>query len=249
MRRIVGAVCVIALLAAVSPIRADDDTAKLRAVIDKAIKAHGGADNLKKHPASVSKAKGTFYGMGDGIEYTQEISVQHPGQMRIEVDTGNFKFVQIFDKDKGWRKIGDQDTEDMSKDEVAEMREQMHAGAVTHLLVLQDKSYKLSPLGETKVGDHTAVGVRVEHKGHRPVSLYFDKDNGLLLKADTSGKDTRNDNKEFTSEELFSEYKKVDGVMVAHKLTINRDGKKYIESEITEYKPSEKLDDSVFAKP
>jgi outer membrane lipoprotein-sorting protein len=244
-----GAVCVVALLAAVSSIRADDDAAKLRAVIDKAIKAHGGADNLKKFPASVIKSKGTYYGMGEGIEYTQEISIQHPGQMRVEVDANNFKFVQVFDKNKGWRKIGDGDAEKMSKEEVAEAQEQMYAGGLTHLVVLQDKSYKLAPLGEIKVGDRAAIGVRVEHEGHRPVSMYFDKDKGLLLKVETNGKDTQNDNKEFTAEELFSEYKKVDGLMVAHKVTINRDGKKYLEYEITEYKPSEKLDDSVFAKP
>jgi hypothetical protein len=240
-------VCAVALLASVNPVRADDE-AKLRAVLDKAIKAHGGADNLKKLQAEVAKTKGTFYGMGEGIEYTEKLSIQQPNRMRIDIEAGNFTFIQVFDKDKGWRKIND-NTEELSKEEVAEVREQMYAGEVANLVVLQDKSYKLSSGGEIKVGDRAAVGVRVEHKGHRPVSLYFDKDNGLLLKTETTGKDTRNDNKEFTSEELFSDYKKVGGLMVAHKVRINRDGKKYVEFEVTECKLSEKLDHSAFAKP
>jgi hypothetical protein len=247
MRRILGVVCATALLASVSPIRADDE-AKLRAVIDKAIKAHGGADNLKKFQAKVIKSKGTFYGMGEGIEYTEEMSIQYPHRIRIDIEAPNFKFTQVFDKDKGWRKIND-NTEEMSKEEAAEVRAQMYAGTVANLVVLQDKSYKLSPVGEAKVGDRATVGVRVEHEGHRPVNLFFDKDNGLLLKAETTGKDTRNDNKEFTTEELFGDYKKAGELMVAHKLTVNRDGKKYVEAEITECKPSEKLDDNVFAKP
>jgi hypothetical protein len=247
MRRILGVACAIALLASGSPIRAADDEAKLRAVIDKALKAHGGADNLKKFKALVAKSKGTFYGMGEGIEYTEEMSIQYPNQMRIDIEASNFKFTQIFDKDKGWRKIND-NTEELPKEEVAEAREQMYAATVANLAVLQDKSYKLSPVGEAKVGDRAAVGVRVEHEGHRPVNLFFDKVNGLLLKTETTGKDTRND-KEFTSEELFGDYKKAGELMVAHKLTVNRDGKKYVEAEITECKPSEKLDDNVFAKP
>jgi hypothetical protein len=241
-------VCAVALLASVRPIRAADDEAKLRAVLDKAIKAHGGADNLKKFQAEVVKSKGTFYGMGEGIEYTETMSIQHPDRMRIDIEADNFKFTQVFNKDKGWRKINDS-TEDLPKEEVAEIGEQMYAGTVSSLVVLQDKSYKLSPLVENKVGDRAAIGMRVEHKGHRPISLYFDKDNGLLLKTETTGKDARNDNKEFTSEELLSDYKKVGELMVAHKVRINRDGKKYVEAEVTECKLSEKLDDSVFAKP
>jgi hypothetical protein len=186
--------------------------------------------------------------MGEGIEYTETMSVHYPHQMRIDIEAGNFKFTQVFNKDKGWRKINE-NTEELSKDETAEASEQMYAGTVTNLVVLHDKSYKLSSLGENKVGDRAAVGVRVEHKGHRPIRLYFDKDKGLLLKAETTGKDMRNDNKEFTSEELFSDYKKVGELMVAHKVRINRDGKKYVEAEVTECKHSEKLDDSVFAKP
>jgi negative regulator of sigma E activity len=236
------------LLALVSPVRAADDEAKLRAVLDKAIKAHGGADNLKKFKAHVIKSKGTFYGMGEGIDYTEETSIQYPNQMRIDIEAMNFKFTQVFDKDKGWRKIND-NAEEMSKEEVAEAREQMYVATVVNLAVLQDKSYKLSPVGEAKVGDRAAVGVRVEHEGHRPVNLYFDKDNGLLLKTETTGKDTRNDNKEFTTEELLGDYKKAGELMVAHKLTIKRDGKKYVEAEVSEWKPSEKLDDKVFAKP
>jgi len=234
-------------LAAVSPVRAEDD-AKLRAIITKAIKVHGGADKLTKLKGSITKTKGTFYGLGDGIEYTQTISIQLPNRIRVDVDAPNFKFVQVFNGDKGWHKFGD-NTTDMTKEQVTEAKEQMQAATITHLAVLTDKAYKLSALGETKVGDRAAVGVRVEREGHRPVSLFFDKDNSLLLKTETRGKDTMADGKEFTAESLYSDHKKVDGLMVPYKIEVKRDGKKFVESEVTEVKFSEKLDDSVFAKP
>ena len=221
---------------------------KVRKIVAKAIKAHGGADKLKKFKASVSKSKGKFYGLGEAIEYTQEMSIQLPDRSRIDIDATNFKFKQVLNGDKGWQKSNG-DTMEMTKEKVAEGQENMHATLVAHLAVLTDKSYELSALGDLKVGDRMAVGVRVEHKGHRDVSLFFDKENGLLLKSELRGKDTMNEDKEFTSETVFSDYKKVEGVMVAHKIDIKRDGKQYVVSEVSEVKLSEKLDDSVFAKP
>jgi len=236
------------VLAVTSPVRADDEDAKVRRVVAKAIKAHGGADKLKKFQASVSKSKGKFYGLGEAIEYTEEMSIQLPDRSRIDIDATNFKFVQVFKGDKGWQKIGD-NTIDMTKEQVAERQEEMRAAVVSHLAALTDKAYELSALGDMKVGDRMAVGVRVQHKDHRDVSLFFDKENGLLLKSETRGKDTMNEGKEFASETFFSAYKKVEGVMVAHKIDIKRDGKQFVEAEMSEVKLSEKLDDSVFTKP
>jgi hypothetical protein len=190
--------------------------------------------------------------MGDGIDYTGENSVQLPNRIRTEVEVDvngqKFKFVQVVDGDKGWMKLGD-NTEDLNKDMLAEAKEQMNVAQISHLTVLTDKDYKLSTLGESKVGDRPAVGVRVEHKGFRDVNLYLDKENGQILKTETRGKDLMQDGKEYTAETFYDDYKMVDGVLVAHKILIKRDGNKYVEAELTEVKVSEKLDDGVFAKP
>ncbi len=251
MRKIVGIVCVAGLLAVAYPARGQDD-AQLREIIAKAIKAQGGAENLTKLKASVSKTKGKFYGMGEGIDYTGETSSQLPDRIRTEVegDVGGqkFKFAQVVDGDKGWTKFGD-NTEEMSKEMLAEAKEQMNVAQIDHLVALTGKDYKLSTLGESKVGDRTAVGVRVERKGYRDVSLYLDKENSQILKIETRGKDLMQGGKEYTSETFYSDYKKVEGLMVPHTILIKRDGNKYVEAEITEVKVAEKLDDGVFAKP
>lgn len=251
MRRIAGFVGVFALLAAVVPARAEDD-AKPREVIAKAIKAHGGADNLKKFQATVTKSKGKFYGLGDAIDYTSEASIQLPNRIRSEV-SGNvsgqeFKFLQLVNGDKGWVKRGE-NTDDMNKEQLAEAKEQLNVATIAHLVALGDKEYKLSSLGDSKVGGRDAVGVRVEREGFRPVSLFFDKGNGLLVKTETRGKDLMRGGEEYTGVNVYSDFKKVGGLMIPHKIKITRDGKDYVDSETTEVKLSEKLDDAVFAKP
>jgi outer membrane lipoprotein-sorting protein len=253
MQRMFGAAVVATLaLAGPGPLRADDD-ADMKALIAKAIKAHGGADNLAKYKAGTLKTKGKFHGMGAAVDYTGTINFQSPDRLRVEIEAEvmgqNFKFVQVINGDKGWIVLLDKVTP-MSKEMIAEAHEQMSASAVTRLLPLTGKDYNLSPLGEVKVGDRPAVGVRVEHKKHRDVSLYFDKETSLLLKSETRGKDLqRGDDAEFAGETLYGDYKKVDGVQVAHKQTVKRDGKLYVESETTEAQLAEKLEDGVFAKP
>lgn len=251
MWKIVAAFAVAGLLSFLNPVRAQED-AKSRAVVDRAIKAHGGLDKLTKLKASASKEKGKFHGLGDAVDFTGESAVQLPDRIRNEVKTQfggqQVSFIQILNGDKGWVKFGEMTTE-MNKEALAEAKEQMNAGNISHLAVLTNKDYKLAPLGEVKVGDHTAIGIRVERKGYRDVSLFFDKENYLLLKMETRGKDFMQGGAEFTSTNLYGDYKKVEGIMVPYKITIQRDGKAFVEAEVTEVKVSEKLDDSVFGKP
>jgi hypothetical protein len=225
-----------------------DDAGDAKAIVEKAIKAAGGADVLKKYPAMTTKSKGTFYGMGDGVEYTGQEYTQLPDKLRLEIHAGDFKFTQVFNGDKGWIQAGD-NTMDMPKEMVAELQEGMQLHVVMSLVPLLEGDYKLSPLAEVKVGGKPAVGVRVEHKGHRDVSLFFDKDSGLLVKTEHKGKDVQAGGAEYTAESFLSDYKKVDGLEVPFKVSVKRDGKRYIEAEVQEAKPSEKLEDKLFQKP
>ena len=65
--------------------------------------------------------------------------------------------------------------------------------------------------------------------------------------GDTRGQDEGG--KEVTEETFFEDYKEVQGVKQATKLTVKRDGKLYLEGEMSDYQYSETLDASVFAKP
>jgi hypothetical protein len=252
MRRIVCLAAVLALTAAGAARAQDKDGAA--AVIDKAIKAVGGEAKIAKYKAQTFKAKGTFYGMGEGIAYTGEWAEQGADKMRaqIEADGGGgmkFTFVRVVNGDKVWMKFGDDTQEVTGKDEITEAKEELYADWITTLLPLKEKGFELAPLGEVKVNGKPAVGVRVSHKGYRDINLFFDKDTGLLAKSEHVVKDPMAGGNEQSQETLFSEYKEIEGVKHAMKVVINRDGKKYIESEVTEFAPKEKIDDAVFGKP
>lgn len=228
-----------------------DEQADLRALIEKGIKARGDADKLARNKALTWKGKGKFHGLGEAIDFTGDWAVQHPGQTRnrLEMDFNGAKFerVSVVNGDKGWIKLNG-NLEEMDKDQFAEEKAQAHVGMVAALLALRDKSYQLAPLGEAKVADRPAVGVRVSQKDQRDVSLFLDKETGLLLKSESRVKDPQS-GQEATQEMLYSDYRVVDGVKHAMKVTIKRDGKAFVEVEWTDFKAQEKLDDGTFAKP
>jgi len=243
-----AAVLAFALVAA-RGMRADDEAAA-RAIVDKAIKASGGEAELSKYKASSSKMKGTVHTQGMELPFTGEIFSQGAEQQRIEaeieVENQKFSFVSVLNRDKAWMKIA-AETSEMDEDKLVETKEAAHAGWVATLAPLKDKEYKLATVGEAKVGDELALGVRVSRKGRRDVNLYFDKKTHLLVKTETRVKDDET-GQEVTEESFLSGHADK-GLRQAMKLSIKRDGKPYVEAELTEFKAEEKLDDSVFGKP
>jgi hypothetical protein len=238
-------------LAVVAPVRADDQ-ADARKIIDKAIEAQGGADTIAKNPASTTKLKGKFYGMGDGIDYTGTFAIQAPNRLHFTIDMTVMgkavTVIQAIDGDKGWISINGM-VVDFPKEALAEAHAGLHLHEVGYLVCLTGNDYKLSTVGEAKIDDRPAVGVHVERKDRRDINLFFDKETGLLLKTETRAKDPAAGDQEFTDERYYRDYKKVGPVMVPHKVEVNRDGKLFLDGETTELTMSEKLDEGLFAKP
>jgi hypothetical protein len=238
------------LLIGSRPLAAAEDKVA-RAIIDRAVAAQGGEANLAKAAASSVKFKGKFHSeTGDG-DMTGTVQTQDPDRLRFEaklnIGGGELTILQVVNRDKGWFSFNG-DPQEFNDDMRAEAREQLHAGRVADLRGVRGPDVTLTTAGEIKVGAKTAEGVRVARKGYRDVNLYFDKDSSLLLKSETRTKDPIT-GAEFAEAKFYSDYKKVNGLMVAHKVEATRDGKPHAETELTEVTFSDKLPDATFAKP
>jgi hypothetical protein len=222
-----------------------------RALIDKAIKAHGGAAKLAAIKAVQMKGKGKAYQPME-FAFTLELATQPPDKMRLalDIDANGMKIplIIVYNGKKGWQSVMGE-TKAMDDKDIQEFKQQAHVEKVESLYSLKDKSYKLSPLGEAKVGDHDAVGVQVAKKGFRDVNLYFDKKTHMLLKAEYRAVEPVG-KQEVQQEKYYHDYKEVGGVKLPGRLVILNDGKKFLEADLSEITPMETpFDDSVFAKP
>jgi hypothetical protein len=216
-----------------------------RAIVNQAIKAMGGEKNLKKHQSFTFEDKGTYYGMGDGLPYTGKFAVQYPDKYRMEI-VG--VFVIVLNGDKGWTS-GMGEVKEMEKDQFDVQRHDHKAGWIQSILPLTDKAYQLKAAGEEKVDGKAARVVKVSRKDYPEVTLYFDKATNLLVKSEFMTKAADLKFKEVKMENYFSAYKDVEGAQTPFKMVMKRDGKLYVEAEVTEYKTTTKHDPKTFAKP
>jgi hypothetical protein len=225
-----------------------------KAIIQKAINAHGGEKVLEKYKALQSKSKGKLDIPGVGeVEFTQEVSLMAPDKLKeaLELDIGG-RQIQVVTRCVGKKISIEADGKevpvtDAIKKAIQTGRHVVKANRLTGLL--KDKGYTFETLGEIKVEGKAAVGVRVIAKGQPDINLYFDKTTGLLAKTEyrtvnpTTGK-------EITEERIIVEYQKKNeqGLTLPKKVLVKHDDKKHLEVEVTEIKSLEKLDDSEFTK-
>jgi hypothetical protein len=227
------------------------DDAALRSVVDKAIQAHGGADKLARFQASTAKLKGTVSIGEQKIAFTGDLATQGGDQQRIEVslnvDGQALRVFNVLNRDRGWVKINDTLIE-MGADKLADARAKAQADWLATLLPLTDKSVTLSAMGEMVIDGRAAIGINASRPGSRDVGLLFDKETHRLVKTQSQTRDEGTE--QLVSEETFlSDYKEIEGTQQPMKFVIKHDGKLHAELEVTELKPQEKLDDSVFAAP
>jgi hypothetical protein len=127
MKRLVFATCALGALVVLANSGRSGEDKDLRAIINKAVEAHGGEAKLAKFPADTMKGNGKFYGMGEAVDFTLEIASQDK-QFRFAMDMKimgfDLKIISVVNGDKGWEKVND-DVKAMPADEVAEHKEQM----------------------------------------------------------------------------------------------------------------------------
>src|SRR4029453_7619175 len=129
---------------------------------------------------------------------------------------------------------------DMADKVKAAIKDVGHVQEVARLVPLKDKAFEVTLIGEDKVEGKKVVGIRVTKKGQKDVSLFFDKETGLLAKLEYRGAEPGTDN-EVNEERIVKEYEKnADGIPLPKKILIKHDGKQFLEAEILEIKHFEK---------
>jgi hypothetical protein len=251
MQRFLGAVlaATIVVLGPAALVRAADPDPG--AVLDKAIKALGGEEMLKKAETATWKSKGTLTFNGNDNAFTVQSTTQGLDHYR-SVFEGQFgdneiKAVAVVNGTKGWRKFGDNNME-MGDDELANEKRNVYLMVTPMtILPLKGKGFKVESAGEEKVGDKPAAVLKVTGPDSKDFKLYFDKESGLPVKL--VARVIGFGGEEFTQESTFSEYKDFGGIKKASKSVSKRDGEDFVKSETVEFKVLDKVDPKTFTQP
>lgn len=250
MLRCVASLMVVAL--ATSAVRADDAA---RATIEKAIKATGW-DKRKGDYASW-KSKGKMNALGQEIAFTGDWKVDTAKsryRMDLKINFGgmDLDLMHVYDGEKAFEAAGG-----MQQDVTGPKLEYTKGTAVRYRILslkplLTDKHYKLTSVETKDVNGKPTVGVKVECEGTSPVTMSFDKETSLPVKAEATVKNEFEDWKDVLDESYFGEWKDAGNGMKEYKtMKVVRGGTTLLESTMSDYVVSEKPDwlAKAFVKP
>ncbi len=246
------ALAAVAVVFAFTPALRADDAGDAKALIEKAIKARGDKPD-SKFAAMTWKDAGKFTGGGFALPYTADWAFQAPDKYRFALvgTLGELKITitVVVNGDKAWETDGDK-VREITGEKLDYVRGEVYQLWVASLSPLvADKGFTLATAKGKDVAGKPAVAVTVTRDKQRAITLYFDKDSGLLVKSETTVKDEFQKWKEVPDEAYYSDYKVAGGKQRFTKLKIVRDGKTMIEATLSDAKDAVKLDAKLFEKP
>ena len=149
------------------------------ALIDQAIKAHGGEAALTKAQTVVRTVSGTL-SLGGEVRFTGETTLSLPGRAKqtVQLDKAG-QVIIVLNGDRGWRSAGGAVNE-VTKEGLDELREEVYIEWLATLLPLKKDGFDLTPLPDKMVDGQPTAVLKVATRGHFDARLYFDKASNLL---------------------------------------------------------------------
>jgi hypothetical protein len=227
------------------------DGADPKAVLDKAVQALGGAEKLGKVKAVSWTTKGTVTFMGSDNPLTIRNTVQGLDRVRQEFDLDlngmTINAVAVLAGDKGWYvMMGGVD--ELDKATLANEKRLTYLAVIpVTILPLKESGFKVEGLADEKVGDKPAAVLKVTPPDGKEFRLYFDQESGLPVRVVAKVVDFHG--QEYTQEVTFSDYKEMSGIRKATRIESKRDGEKFINQQVTEFKVLDQVDPKTFEQP
>ncbi len=213
----------------------------VKKVLEKVIEAQGGRKLLESINDTTSKATMDLTMMGmSGIV---AMYMKEPDMVRMEMDFMGMLFTQAYDGETAWMINPQTGGEEVLPDEMAAV---VKAGSYGNSAFLDPEKYGISYSlkGKENIEGKDYLILERAYSDGYIISFYIDPDTYLIYKTKQNSFDEMMS--EIIEEAVLSDYKKVQGVMTAHTITILRDGAEFGILIITEVQINTGLEDSFF---
>ena len=185
--------------------------------------------------------------IAQGMEFPFTITMKRPFKLRVEAEVQGTKMIQCFDGQQGWNVIpwsGSSVPQDMTADEIKNMKEQ--ADMEGALYQWKEKGHQAELLDKEDMEGSSAYKIKLTKANGDIETDFIDAENFILLKTVSKVKMQGN---ETESESLFTNYKDINGVLMAGTITnkIKDQTVNQIVIDKTDVNPA--VSDSIFIKP
>jgi hypothetical protein len=178
-------VAVLFVLAVASHLSAEEP----REILERAVKAHGGAEALERCRTSAFSFKAQSPAQME-FACTGEWRTQLPDRQKIQLTITEPKFdvVMVINGGKCWSRMSVMGNAPMitelPQEQSAEIEGLLHESHIRSLVpVLREARFTLGKIPEETIKGQPAVAIKVSCAGKPDVSLYFDKETHLLVKS------------------------------------------------------------------
>jgi zinc protease len=218
----------------------------VRRLIEKIIAAKGGMERLRSIKNIKATTKATGLGPNAQQGTVQAVTyLEYPNHVRVESQTPRGDSVQVFDGSRAFVKDPG-GTHDVPPQVVRDLEANLRRDTVAALLAAADGRLTARQLLDAK--DETgAVRFALELSGPDldPTILYIDPETSLVVKQSyvAGGRGTP------LVEEVFSDYRTVDGVQVAFTTIVRINGESVLDRRVTAFEVNAPLNPALFTRP
>lgn len=216
----------------------------LQQLVSEAVRAKGGLEKLRS--VRTVKAVSTFLIDADGgrVELPTTTYIRYPDAFRVDAVTPSGPVSQLFVDGSYWVK-DDRGAREAPAAIATEMRGSIQRDAITLLLALVESADALTRTS-LSVDGRNMPAIRISHPGVTPVTVIFDPASALIARQRYT---LESPSGPVAAEEVFSDYRDVDGLKVAFRAVIQRAGAPRVERVVRTFEYNVRLDPALFARP
>ncbi len=217
----------------------------LEEVLAKNYKARGGLEKLKAIKTMYMEGKVVV--PQQNVEVTMKLWHKKPNKMRMESVFQGQKMIQAYDGETAWWVMpfmGIQEPQKVPEEKVEEIKDE--ANFENPLVEYKEKGYKLELLGKEEMEGTEVYKLKLTKKDGKVIYFYLDADTGIELKTETY---IKKDSSETHVENVFGDYKEVDGIMIPFYIENRVNGQVVTQIMLTKVELNAPIDDKLFSMP
>jgi zinc protease len=226
---------------------APEEGASAQALLEKVVAAKGGFERLRGIKSITAMTRGESRApQGQPLSAETTTYLEYPAHVRIETKTPEATIVQVYDGERAWVKDPN-GIHDVPERVIRELQTSLRRDVIAALLAVKDGRIRARLLPDVK-DDSGAQYHALELSGHDldPLVLYIDPGTSLIAKQTyVAGASAGQP----LVEEIFSDYRPVDGVQIAFTANVRVGGTPVLERRISDIRINAPTNPALFKRP
>jgi outer membrane lipoprotein-sorting protein len=200
---------------------------------------------LKGVRSVVAEADTTFRMEQGPFTSKTKTYVAYPNKFRVDATIGGAEIVQVYNDGQAWMK-DPRGVHDVPAGMAEEFSASVRRDMIPMLIGAAEAQLTLKSLGEDAREGQVLRILEISGEVLQPVKLYIDPKGLIARQVFTT---TGPDGKPLEAEEVFSNYRNIEGIQVPFKAEVRRNGRSILERTLTGVKFNTDVPPSLFNRP